>query len=206
MKTNLIKVAGLIALTIAISFSVALLTKTATTYVTNSGQTINGIDGRDGQNGKDSTLGSSGGSYSSLLDTQAGVGYNGAVLDGKGVQFQNSTTTVCNILTPAATSSFASGFINITRNATTTVRTLIIATSTVDYATTSPFWEQSIAANGTPAFSIAPATSTAALTTAYGVLPPNTRIVVSFKGAGIGATTDELDGTCNFMWLRARIQ
>ena len=61
----------------------------------------------------------------------------GAVLRGDGMRFLTSTTTVCNLVSPASTSTWMDLNIAFSRNATTAVRELIIATSTLNFATTS---------------------------------------------------------------------
>ena len=96
----------------------------------------------------------------------------------------------------------------ISVNSTSTAREISIATSTVDYATTSPILDGSlmgVGAGNEYAISLGNGSTTAGgIKSRYEVLPPNTRIVVSLKGGnhtmGVG-TTSELSGSCAALWL-----
>ena len=159
-------------------------------------------------------LGSAGNEYATRLIARDGVSFGGAPLYGAGKRFQNGTSTVCNLISPSSTSTLAApmNFV-LTKNATTTAKILFVATSTVDYATTSPLWSQAIPANQQTTVFIPLSTSTASTadnnltnstSTISGIFAPNTRVVFSLKGGTSAAGSsdrNEVDGYCNALWL-----
>lgn len=100
--------------------------------------------------------------------------------------FQTSTSTICAIKTPTATSTLVGAFLNVSTS-DSAGGSLFIATSTTPYATTSlvfaiPAAGITLQPNLLPTVVAGPASSTASSFTANNVIAPNQFLVFDIKG------------------------
>lgn len=110
---------------------------------------------------------------------------------------KTSTTTVCALQSPAATSTLISASINF-KYSSTTASTVTIAKGATAYATTTSFGDYDIAA-GKSATAIASTTSTVAIVDPMQVFAPSQWVVFGMAG-GVGNFSPT--GSCQAVWIQ----
>ena len=166
-------------------------------------------------------LGGAGNTYEEIIRPNAGASFKGAMIEGAGQVFNSGTTTSCSLISPKATSTFMNGLVVMDKNATTTERTLYIATSTLAnrYSTTtgaslpversSLILQETVLANTKNAWNIvatSSANATLVASSSWRIMAPETALVISFKGgtpiALPYATSSDLGGSCSATYQR----